>query len=297
MNNVAIIGAGPAGVASSIYLKRSGIDVTLFERKKIGGLLLNANLVENYPGFPKGIKGIDLCNLMKEQLDRWNIKPVISDVNKIVYENEYYLLKIKNRYHRFKAVILAAGTKPIKLNLIGEKKLEGRLIFYEIVDMIPKIKPQDSIIVIGGGDAAFDYSLSLIQQKAKVRIFHRSKNFKCLTLLYNRLLKSQNIKLYPSYKPIEIKENNGEVEIIFKSDNGKKIIAKSNYALIACGREPNKDLVSKIFKNNFISGLYIVGDANLYKFRQAGIAIGDGLLAAMKVEKFIREINCNDKIN
>ena len=122
MHDVAVIGSGPAGIAA-IYLKRTGFDVTLFEKNEIGGLLLNAYLVENYPGFPDGIKGYELSKNMKQHLIKWKITPTIEEVKHIEIKNKHFTLHTIENQYSFKAVIIANGTKAKKLGIPGEEEL------------------------------------------------------------------------------------------------------------------------------------------------------------------------------
>ena len=282
--DVAVVGAGPAGIAASIFLKRAGFDIVLFEKNEIGGLLLNAHLVENYPGFPRGIKGYELCNLMKAQLSRWNIRPIKEEVNEINVEDDGFVLTTNDSQDKFRCVILATGTKPKKLGIPGETKLFGKSVFYDVKDLLPLIKLGDSCIVIGGSDAAFDYSLNLVEKQASVKLFYRSDKPKCLPLLLERVKKSSNIQLNPLSTLIELAEKDGKTEVLFDSKNS--LVA--DYVLIACGREPNEELLSENFMEKNISGFYIAGDIKTGKFRQTGIAVGEGIHAAMSVEEYLR---------
>jgi len=290
LDDIAVIGAGPAGIAASIYLKRAGINVTLFEKDKIGGLLLNAYLVENYPGFPTGIAGSQLCKLMKDQLEKWNIKLTNEEVRQITIENNGFKLITKNNEGIYKAVIVATGTKYKRLGIPGEKEMIGELVFYEIKDLLPKLKSGDTCTVIGSGDAAFDYSLNLSDKGIEVGLYFRSEKPKCLPLLEDRVRKCTTINLHPLFEPIEINKNNEKLEIKFRSsDNIKTCTNRSDYILIACGRDPNEELLVEDFKKNNISGLYIAGDVRTGMFRQVGIAIGEGIYAAMSAETYLRD--------
>ncbi len=291
MNDVGIIGAGPAGIAASIYLKRAGIDITLFEKNEIGGLLLNAYLVENYPGFPLGINGKKLCLLMKKQLKKWDIKPIMKDVKQIKIEKNNFILNIKNGKITLKAVILATGTIPRELNIPGEHKIAGKLLFYEIKDLLPRLKPGNICCIIGGGDAAFDYALNLVYNRVAVEIYFRSKIPTCLTILEERAKKCSDIRIFPCLTPISIKERDGKPEIKFRStDNKTTHVRKPDYVLIACGRYPNKKLLPIDFEKRNIPGLFIAGDIRTGNFRQVGIAVGEGIYIAMNVETYLKGI-------
>ena len=291
MYDVAVIGAGPAGIAASIYLKRAGLDVTLFEKDEIGGLLLNAYLVENYPGFPLGIEGKQLCRLMKRHLKKWNIKPIKKEVKEVIIKKNSFILNAKGSRNTFRAVILATGTTPKKLGIPLEQAVVGKLVFYEIKELLPKLKLGNFCAVIGGGDAAFDCALNLARNGIAVEIYFRSKKPKCLPLLEDRVKKLNAICLRSSIIPIAINKREGKLEIKFRSTNGTTTYtSKPDYLLIASGRNSNYELLPKDLEKNNIPGLYIAGDVRTGKFRQIGIAVGEGILVAMKVETYLRDL-------
>jgi len=290
LNDVAIIGAGPTGISASIYLKRAGFDVTVFEKNIIGGLLNNAFFVENYPGFPDGIKGNELCNLMTKHFKRWSININNKEVINIKSINNNFEISTINITKTYKSVIVATGTTFKKLDISIDNELLDKFVFYEIKNLLPRLKPGNKCIVIGGGDAAFDYSLNLEHNKANVEIFYRSNKPKCLPLLEKRVKNCKNIKVHKSQKPLSIVARKGKPEINFKSSLKNKDIRliKSDFVLIACGRKPNNILLENFFKKSNIPGLYIAGDVKNKFFRQVGIAVGEGIYAAMNVEKYLR---------
>lgn len=287
MHDVAVIGAGPAGIAASIYLKRAGINVTLFEKDKIGGLLLNAHLVENYPGFPAGIEGSQLCKLMEKHLKNWNIKIIKEEVKQITTQDNSFILETQKLKTIFKTVIIATGTKPKNLDISINGDLHGSQVFYEIKDLLSKIKTKETCVIIGGGDAAFDYALNLANKNVHVDIFYRGRKPKCLPLLEKRATKSEQITIHQSFTPLKINKINDKLEITFRS-NKKTYKTISNFLLIACGRNPNTELINKNYKENIIPGLFIAGDVRTGEFRQTGIAVGAGISTAMRIEEFLR---------
>jgi len=289
MHDVAVIGGGPAGISASIYLKRADFDVILFEKDEIGGLLLNAHLLENYPGFPNGISGKKLSKLFKNHLKKWRIKTILEEVKNIIIDNNHYIISTKQKDTNFKSVIISTGTIPKIIGIAGEQTLSGKLVFYEVKDLLPKLKSNDNVIVIGGGDAAFDYSLNLAEIDNLVNLCYRSNNPKCLKLLEEKVKKCTKIKCHSNIEPIQIIENQGKPEVTFKSvitSNESKM--RSDYILVACGRKPNNDLIKKELKKNNIPGFYIAGDVKTERFRQVGIAVGEGIYAAMNVEAYLR---------
>lgn len=279
MYDVCIIGAGPAGISSAVYLKRAGFNIAVFEQNKIGGLLLNANLVENYPGFPKGITGKNLVKRFKQQLDAWKIVVRYSKVNKVSAQNRRFTLKTDNELFSSRTVIAATGTRPSKSGIAGEDTLIGSRVFYEITRM-PRSLKDKKVAIIGGGDAAFDYALNLSGQGAVVDLFFRSSGPRCIYLLSKRAEEDELISVHPKTQVIGFEGKKDGITV-------KCSDTETNYdlALVAVGREPNNDF----FPDTKV-GIYYAGDVRRKVFRQVGIAVGDGLLAAMSVEKKLKVI-------
>lgn len=285
MNNsnkykVAVIGAGPAGIACAIQLTRYNIEPLLFEKNKIGGLLRNANFVENYPGFYTGITGPKLVNTFKKHLSKYQIKVMDEEVLWLDHYKGQFFIKTRKRIYNAMVVVIASGTVPEKLSLKYPTKAEHR-IFYE-VNKLKNIRHK-KIIIIGSGDAGFDYGLNLAKNN-KVIILNRSERFKCLPLLYTQTLKNKNIRIYSSIvvKNIKFEEN------CLKLECSNNRILCCDFLVIAIGRRPNLGFVSKRLKNKFKElekkhKLYIIGDVKNKFYRQTGIAIGDGIKAAMEI--------------
>ena len=252
----AIIGAGPTGIISAIQLKRSGFSVILFEKNEIGGLLRNANLVENYLGFPGGVSGSELVAIFHQQLKKFKIQLVKAEVTSICHAEEetrsgsvskheskagiYQIQTPKKTYHA-KTIIVATGTTPKTANLPGEAELVGKKVFYEIADFLhchsngqkchpcesrdlsppnssttplssPPKTPSKPIrdkryeipdtIILGSGDAAFDYALNLHKQGHHPTIVMRDVP-NCLPLLQKRVAQ-QKIPVFENLHPLRL---------------------------------------------------------------------------------------------
>lgn len=294
MKDVAIIGAGPCGISAAIYLKRAKMDIVLLERSEPGGLLLNAKYVENYPGFWEGIGGPDLVSLFKKQLFRLKIDVLNRDIRDIKFESHGYSLISDENEIVSSSVIIASGTTPKDIGLRGQSELLGRKLFYEIKS-IPPIQMEDTFVIIGSGDAAYDYALNLSDKVKRVDIINRNPRSKCLILLKERVKQRKNIFVHHDTLPYEIEENDDKIEIRCTKKNKKETFS-SQYGLIACGREPNLNFVSNEMKKRLeflgdgetnFPGLFIGGDVTHGKFRQTGIAVGDGIICAMKAQEFL----------
>ncbi len=296
MKDVAIIGAGPCGIAAAIYLKRAGFDIIIFEGNRIGGLLHNANLVENYPGFWEGISGPDLVSLFEKQLSRLKIKVEKQQVTELGIATNGFLIRTDINEVLSHIVIIASGSEPKNIELSGQSPLLGKKLFYEIKD-IPTLQREDTFVIIGSGDAAFDYALNLSNRVKRVDILMRSVHPKCLSLLKDRVDLMDNIFIHPDTYSNSVKEHEGELRFRCEHD-GEAMTFSSTYGLLACGRDPNLKFLSKEMKNRLefkgegetnIPGLFIGGDVTSGHFRQVGIAVGDGILCAMKAQDHLSE--------
>ena len=288
---VIIIGAGPAGLTAALQLKRGGISVLLLEGAYAGGLLYNANLVENYPGFPRGVRGPKLVNLFRKQAEHVGVEILFEKVISLDYNGENFIATtIKNEYFA-KVAIIASGTKARKFDdRLIESGAKTR-VFYEVRDLLNVADKE--IIIVGAGDAAFDYALNLARQN-RVTILNRGTRIKALDLLQARVAENENI-VYVENAPIKrvavLDESCLRVDVVFQHDV-EELHASS--VLGALGRIPNLDFLapeiqSKEKELTARGILYFIGDVRNGIFRQTAISAGDGLRAAMEIERFFKE--------
>ena len=292
---VAVIGAGPAGISAAIFLKRAGATTILFEKHEVGGLLRNANLVENYPGFPKGIGGQELVALFAKQLKECAVAVKKADVSAVGSSRSGFRIETDSGDFIARIVIVCTGTRPKDIGLKGGSSFIGKKIFHEIADLPPLGKKHARVLIIGGGDAAFDYSINLSSHGHKVTIISRSEST-CLTLLKERA-KEKGVDLLEQYVPLRVREVNSGIALTIKGKGGKRELA-ADYILIACGRGPELSMLDHDLKRRIgglkdvprtrVPGLFVGGDVVRGIHRQTGIAVGDGVLAAMIAMEFLR---------
>jgi thioredoxin reductase (NADPH) len=284
--SVVVIGAGPAGIATAIQLKRSNIEPVLLEQGEIGGLLRNANLVENYPGFPDGITGLDLVQRFKEQLKNTGVTVSFERVAELEYRDELFFTKTSKRIIRSDVAVIATGTKPMITPVPAVSDEIKNRIFYEIYPILG-IKNKN-IVIVGAGDAAFDYALNLSENN-EVTILNRSEQSSCLPLLLERCMKSDNISYLHNVDVSEICDEGLYLSVkCISNDNRKKNQIKTDYVIFATGREPCLDFLGSEFNTNFeylirSNRFYMIGDVKNEIFRQTAICVGDGIKAAMKI--------------
>lgn len=291
--DIAIIGAGPAGIAAALQLKRFDLTPSIFEKNRIGGLLWNARRIENYPAFPEGITGAGLAIRFKNHLEMFRI-PVISEtVTSLDYDplQEHFLLTTATETYTTNFAIVASGTKPNTsdiLNLTPEP-LKQYVVFeiFPILGLTGK-----NIIIVGAGDIAFDYALHLSKfQGNRITLVYRSEKINALPLLVRRVHGIPYITLMSStvLKKIE-KGDDHPLQLTFKKDDSV-IRLGADFLVVAIGRVPQVDFISphlhELEKQLVNGGLfYMIGDVKNGHLRQAAIATGNGIETAMKIYEF-----------
>lgn len=261
---VGVIGAGIGGIATAVQLARYGIESVIFERDRIGGLVRNAYSVENTMFFPDGIKGERVVEILEEYVRRYNLKIVYEEVRRVRKAGEPFEVETDNGTYRFKYLVVATGTRPRKLPFDG--------IIYHVAE-VPR-RHYGRVLIIGGGDVAFDYALTMGEISDEVIILMRSEP-KALPYLQELVKRRSNIRTLMG-QVWEIKPINGRRKILAKTSAGD---FEADLVLGAIGRVPNIELVEGIEDDN----LFLVGDVKNGIYRQTALAIADGIKTAMTI--------------
>lgn len=290
---VAVIGAGPGGLAAAMQLNRYGIRPIIFEGQQLGGLLHNANLVENYPGFPEGIPGPELVALFAEQVRVNGLQITYEHVNELHREEGYFHLSTQGGVYQARIVVIASGTKPRLFNDIHIPGEISEQIFYEVFPVLGLAGQQ--IAIVGAGDAAFDYALNLSRNN-EVLILNRGGQISCLPLLWDRAQANPHIEYHENTRISTLSAApDQKINIHCHTASGESKLLV-DLLIGALGREPQLEFIPGHFREKAIqlenSGdLYFVGDVANGLYRQTAIAVGDGILAAMKIYRRIKENN------
>jgi len=286
IESVVIIGGGPAGIATAIQLKRYGIEPLLFEQEKIGGLLRNANLVENYPGFPGGIGGRELVELFRKQLETAGVIVAHEKVREIDYCDHIFLIKTDRRQIKSTLAVIATGTTPKTLPHPPIPDTLRDCVFYEVFPLLD-IRNKE-IAIVGAGDAAFDYALSLSSEN-RVVILNRSEGVRSLPLLYDRCMARESVLLLNDILLERIGAQDTKVCLTCSGNaRRQRRLIKVDYVIVAIGRVPRLEILSGGLMDNYQAlidarKLFLVGDVKNDNFRQTAISVGDGVRAAMDI--------------
>lgn len=257
---VGIVGAGPAGVTAAVFLSRYGIDVTIFEKEEIGGLIANAWRIENLP-ILSPCSGEELIAVLRKRLEESRVKVVYEEV----LSAEDGVLKTKSNSYSFDKLIVATGTKPKRI----EDFELNRSVVYEFKRLPRGI---GRLAIYGAGDAAFDGALKAKEVGIKeVHVFNRTDRIRAVPKLVQLAL-SSGVKYHPSEPIRKVEDRHGDLQLY--TDVG----CYQFEALLLClGRVPNLPVLRGETKD-----LYVVGDAS-GNFRQLAIAMGHALEVCMKI--------------
>ena len=288
-SQVIIIGFGPAGMACAIQLTRMGLHPLVIEKAKPGGMLVNANMVENYPGFPGGIKGDKLVRLFKKQASTFDINLVRDEITDVIHNGRSFELKGRKDAYKSDILVIATGTAPVVPAECPVQLIKRGLVHTDISSL--RITTGKTIGIIGAGDAAFDYAVSLAENSNTVHIFNRSDRIRALELLQEKAKAMGEIKYFEHYRAMEMAEApNNKLRAVFGHYEQSHPFLL-DYLIFATGRIPalrfvNQELMSKMKILEQQKKLYLIGDVRNEDFRQVSVAVGDGVRAAMEIAQY-----------
>ncbi|MEA2125015.1 MAG: thioredoxin reductase [Solirubrobacteraceae bacterium] len=309
IENVIIVGSGPAGYTAALYTSRANLNPLVIEGWMWGGLLQQTTDVENYPGFPGGgIMGPELMQKLRDQAEDFGTRFITDLATKIEpgAEGEPHTVWVGDEAYKARTVILSMGAEHKKLGVPGEEELGGRGVSYCATCDAAFFKDKPTVIV-GGGDSAMEEAIFLAKFSSKVAIVHRRAEFRASKIMLERARAAENIEFLTPYTVDEFAAD-GEGKALThatlrNTETGETRRLDMDGAFIAIGHEPQSELVQGIVdldENGYVivegrstrtklPGIFAAGDLVDHTYRQAVTAAGSGCQAALDAEWYLRD--------
>jgi len=308
VENVLIIGSGPAGYTAALYTARANLGPLVAEGYAWGGLLQQTTDVENYPGFPEGVMGPEMMQRFRDQAERFGARLETDEVERVELSDEVggvHKVWIGDTEHHARTVVLAMGAEHKKLEVPGEEELSGGGISYCATCDAAFFKDHD-ILVIGGGDSAMEEAIFLAKFGKQVTVINRREEFRASKIMIERAREQENLEFLTPYVVEEFLEGEGAYKRVARLRNVETDELKEvpfGGAFIAIGHEPQSAIVEgqiEVDGNGYVitdgkstrtnrPGVFAAGDLVDHAYRQAITAAGSGCQAALDAEWYLRD--------
>ncbi|MDH4211833.1 MAG: thioredoxin-disulfide reductase [candidate division WOR-3 bacterium] len=302
-HDLVVIGGGPAGLTAGIYGARAGLRTVIIEMALPGGHAATTHYIENYPGFPVGISGIELADKIKQQVLRFGVEIVGSEVKSISKQNGSFIVTTDSRQFPAPAVIIAIGANWKELNVPGESELRGRGVSYCATCDGPLFKNRD-VAVVGCGNSGLQEGKFLMQFVSRITFVEFLPNITADKILSDRLEGEEKIDFLLNHEVMSI-NGSERVESITVHDRqtGKQKIIRVSGVFIYVGLEPNTSMLKNIVdldEKGFVivdarmrtcePGLFAAGDVCSKAIRQVVTACAEGATAALSAYHYLESM-------
>jgi len=295
-----IVGGGPAGLTAGLYGARAGLKVLLIEKEVIGGQIANADWVDNYPGFPKGISGFELVQLIQQQATNHGLETMSGEVTGLTSGYGNNMVSTTEGDFIAQAVIIAGGLQFRKLEVPGENEFVGRGVSYCATCDGPLFRDK-TVAVIGGGDTAVIDALSLSKFASLVKVVHRRNQLRAGKVLQRKAQADPKIEFIWDSVVTEVKGEKKVTDLVLKNtQNGTISLLAVDGVFVAIGLIPNTEylrgvlpldewgyIITTELMETTVPGIFAAGDIRHNSVKQAIAAAGDGAVAALSAEKFV----------
>jgi thioredoxin reductase (NADPH) len=308
VENVIIVGSGPAGYTAALYTARANLNPLVFEGFAWGGLLQQTTDVENFPGFPEGIMGPEIMQKFRDQAERFGARLETEDVDRVELASEpggLHKVWVGDNEYRTRTVVLAMGAQHKKLSVPGEEELAGRGVSY-CATCDAAFFGGASTLIVGGGDSAMEEAIFLSKFASKVTVVHRRADFRASKIMLERARAQENIELLTPYTVDRFEP--GETgalghACLRNTETGEKRDLLVAGAFVAIGHEPQSAIVAgqiDVDENGYVKtdgnstrtnrpGVFAAGDLVDHTYRQAITAAASGCEAALDAEWYLRD--------
>ena len=303
MEDLIIIGAGPAGLTAGLYAARARLKTLMLEKLSPGGQVLMTDWVENYPGFPDGISGFDLIDKMRRQAEKFDLEIENQEVSRLELSPEKKVVVTDKGTLETRALILTSGATPRKLGIEGEELLIGKGVSYCATCDGPFYRDQE-VALIGGGDTAVEEAIFLTRFAAKVHLIHRRDELRATKLLRERVMALDQVNIVWDTVPTRIVGDTEVKGVDLKNvKTGKTSHLPVQGVFVFVGYIPNTELVKGqleldkwgfVVTNNdmqtSVPGVFAAGDIRAKILRQIATAVGEGATAVFAVERYLESL-------
>jgi thioredoxin reductase (NADPH) len=307
VEDLIIVGGGPAGYTAALYAARAELEPLVIEGFHWGGQLQNTTDVENYPGYVEGVMGPEMMNQFRAQAERFGTRFISDDATELeLTDGGIHTVRVGKDEHRARAVILSMGAEPKRLGIPGETELGGRGVSTCGVCDGAFFKGED-VAVIGGGDSAMEDSIFVSKFAKKLTIVHRRDEFRASKIMQERARSRENIEFLTPYVPVEfIAGDDGKIAKIRvqHAETGEEKEIEVGGAFVAIGHRPRSELVEgqvalddegyvavdEPSTKTKLAGVFAVGDLVDHTYRQAVTAAGSGTKGALDAEWYLRDM-------
>jgi thioredoxin reductase (NADPH) len=303
MENLIILGSGPAGWTAAIYAGRAQLEPLLITGIAVGGQMALTSEVENYPGFPQGISGQDLNQLMQQQAERFGTRVQMDEVTAVELFNHPFKVTTYGGEVENKALIIATGTSPRKLGVPGEAEFTGRGVSY--CATCDGFFYQDrQVVVVGGGDSALEEAIFLTKFATRVYVVHRRNRLRAEKVFQERAFRNEKIEFVWDSMVTEIMGGGKVTGVRLKNvKTEEESMLEADGVFIYVGVIPNTGFLGGQLElddrgyivtdrqcHTSVPGVFAAGDVQERVLKQISTAVGSGAMAAMEAEKFIAEL-------
>lgn len=307
MEKVVVLGSGPAGLTAALYCARANLEPLVITGMEIGGQISITNIVENYPGFPQGLTGPELVELMKEHAERFGARYLVEEVVEVDLGQRPFRLRTQEEELQAQALIVATGASPRRLGVPGEEELIGRGVSFCATCDGFFFRGKD-VVVVGGGDSALEEGLFLTRFASRVQVIHRRDQLRAGPYLQDRARKNQKISFLWDTVVTRI-EGDGAVRAVQTRHvkTGEQAELPTEGVFIYIGHTPNSELFRgqlEVDEHGYlkadwrthtsVEGVFAAGEIGDPVYRQIVTSAGQGCKAAMEVEKYLARLEHED---
>ena len=304
--DVIMVGAGPAALSAALYTSREDISTLLFEKGAIGGLAAVTDWIDNYPGFPKGVAGLELAENLRLQAERFGAVIELGDVSSVKREGDHIELETTSGPFKARAVLIATGSDWKKIGVPGEKEYFGRGVHY-CATCDGAFYRNKRLAVVGGGNSAVQEAIFLTRYASHIDLLVRGDSFRASEVLQHELKKhSDKITIHLNTTTDEIVAVDNKVHHVVgtRKTTGKKVEFPVDGVFVFVGLEPNTQFLKgsgisldeiKLVKTNdhletAVKGIFAAGDLRSGATMQIASATGEGATAALEIREYLDKL-------